>query len=97
MQFRMKLVYQDNKDLDISIDEASLPNFFESLNKHKIYWNHDSSHGFWTDLEKVRYVQFMATPEPQEKNGKEEDKESIRELSIQDGQSSPCTDSACAG
>lgn len=97
MNFTIKLVYQDGKDLDIAIDQSALPGFFEALNKHQICWSEDASNGFWTDLEKVRYVQFLSNQESKVIDGKEEGKEGIRELPVQDGRNSSCTDSACAG
>jgi len=55
----LKFTYFDEKELVINIEEDKIEKFFECLNKHEIY--HDEFHktGFWTDVEKVRYIQSL--------------------------------------
>jgi len=60
MQYKIKFVYLDGKDLDLNISAEKIGAFFEKLNRGEIYW-HDEEQmsGFWLNLDKVRYIQFF--------------------------------------
>lgn len=57
MIYSLKFVYHDNKDLVINIAAEKLQNFFASLNSKQMYFDDINQMGFWTDLDKIRYVQ----------------------------------------
>jgi hypothetical protein len=57
MIYSLKFVYHDNKDLVINIAAEKLQNFFTALNGKQMYFDDINQMGFWTDLDKIRYVQ----------------------------------------
>ncbi len=63
MNYTIKLVYMDGKELTIALSEDKLGDFYETLSKKGIYWMEKSDNGFWTDLDKVRYVQIFKIKE----------------------------------
>jgi hypothetical protein len=69
----LKLIYNDNKDLVIKIAEENLPAFFGSLNAKQMYFDNFNKMGFWTDLDKIRYVQAL-------KDSSEEETSSLKAL-----------------
>lgn len=64
MIYTLKLVYHDNKDLIINIASEKLQSFFVSLNGKQMYFDESNNMGFWTDLDKIRYVQCMQVVTP---------------------------------
>jgi len=79
MEYNVKFVYKDGKDISISIADDTLNAFFETLNEGKIFWrNEDQKEGFWLDLKDIRYVQLFGNSE--ESNGETQDRDSAREV-----------------
>ena len=55
----LKFVYFDNKDVTLTIKEESLGNLFTSLNQKQMYFDEINKMGFWTDLDKIRYIHSL--------------------------------------
>lgn len=65
MIYSLKFVYHDNKDLVINIAADKLQAFFGALNGKQMYFDELNNMGFWTDLEKIRYVQAFMVSQPE--------------------------------
>jgi hypothetical protein len=79
MEYSIKFVYKDDKDISIKISDDTLDSFFETLNQGKIFWtNEDQEQGFWLDLKEIRYVELFGKKEVS--NGKAQDRNSSREV-----------------
>lgn len=65
MIYSLKFVYHDNKDLVINIAADKLQAFFGALNSKQMYFDELNNMGFWTDLEKIRYVQAVQVTKPE--------------------------------
>jgi len=65
MIYSLKFVYHDNKDLVINIAAEKLQAFFSALNGKQMYFDELNNMGFWTDLEKIRYVQALMVSNPE--------------------------------
>lgn len=57
MIYTLKFIYQDGKELNINIEKEDLKPFFESLSKKEMYFDENQMMGFWSDLDKVRWIQ----------------------------------------
>lgn len=68
MIFSLKFVYQDNKDLTINIAAEKMAAFFSALNQKQMYFDETTNMGFWTDLDRIRYVQAFQIPQQGEAN-----------------------------
>lgn len=62
MIYQLKFVYHDQKDLVINIAAEKLQAFFVALNGKQMYFDELNNMGFWTDLDKIRYVQAFQIP-----------------------------------
>ena len=62
--YQVHFVFTDGKDLNINMAPQQLKEFFDLLNKKQIFWYGDDKQnpemGFWTDLDKVRFIQLRA-------------------------------------
>lgn len=58
-QYQIKFIYKDGKDLNVNIEPQFLQAFFDALNAKGVYWSQDKVHGFWTNLDEVRFVQIQ--------------------------------------
>lgn len=87
MAIQIKFVYNDGKDLQVDVQEEKLKFFFDCLNTRGIYWNDEETLGFWTDLDKIRYVQIFNPKKPALEviHEPKENQESIREICCSDG------------
>lgn len=66
----------DDNVVNADLNEESLEEFSNHLSSNKIYWNNEQNHGFWTDINKIRYINFSRL------NGdSEDDAESTRDES----------------
>jgi len=68
MIYSIKFVYNDGKDLVINIIEANAAEFFNRLSTKTVYFDEQNNVGFWTDLDKVRYIEMRKVPVEGEKN-----------------------------
>ena len=59
MSVTLTIFYMDDKEINIEISEDELDRFSEHISSHKIYWDKDVIKGFWTDISKVRYINFL--------------------------------------
>lgn len=55
----LKFVYFDNKDVTLTIKDENLDNLFTSLNQKQMYFDEINKMGFWTDLDKIRYIHSL--------------------------------------
>lgn len=80
MNFQLKFYYDDGKDIAVNMEEKNLPAFFNSLNNHQMYFEEESNVGFWTDLDKIRYIEaFRLKQEEKKEESKEEVDEAEKE------------------
>ena len=61
--FRAKIIYTDEKELNVDMNEEELSKFSENVSNQKVYWNKTQSQGFWTDITKIRYINFIKVNE----------------------------------
>ena len=90
MQYIVKFVYDDGKDLDVSIEAARLQDFFSCLDNKQVFWaDKESKSGFWLDLKKVRFVQLTAKQEEVSEPKREDNPSESELLDENDGASDP--------
>jgi len=98
MQYLVKFVYDDGKELDVSVNAEQLQPFFQSLDAKQVFWSdEDRKHGMWLDLGKVRYVQLIQQQEPANEQARDEGKNDPSDGQLQDapsGDSNPEGDSS---
>lgn len=78
MNYNVKFVYMDGKDIDVPLKDEKLQEFFSRLNGNMIYWTDESQkNGFWLNMDKIRYIQFQGIEieKPIEDNQDEERKD----------------------
>ena len=80
----LKFVYNDNKDVLMTIAADKLEGLFNALNAKQMYFDEGNKMGFWTDVDKLRYVQAMFHPTPGEGDVKQEAPASFADLSKED-------------
>ena len=56
----VKFVFNDGKDLLVNIPHDELGDMFERISESKIFWSGGESHGFWTNIENVRFIEFRS-------------------------------------
>ena len=71
--YQVKFNFMDGKDLAVQMKKDDLANFFSHLNDKQVYWNEAFSKGFWTDLDRVRWIEFneLQTPKVEKVVGDE--------------------------
>ena len=72
MIYSIRFVYNDGKDLVVNVLEAKATEFFGALNTKTAFFDQENNHGFWTDLDKVRYVEFRKIPVEGEANAEQQ-------------------------
>jgi hypothetical protein len=75
MDFVIKFVFMDGKDLNMEMTADAMDGFFSSLSQKQVFWNQEATRGFWLDLDKIRYVHFFAKPQPPQVSGDEQKSE----------------------
>jgi hypothetical protein len=55
---KITCTYTDDKKVILHLSEKECKDLFAALNDRKIYWNEAVTHGFWTNLSMIRYIQF---------------------------------------
>ena len=68
----VKFVYNDGKDLNVTIPDEDLNKFFGNLNQGQPYWDKNIKNGFWTNMGDVRFIQFMVHDEEKNESQQEE-------------------------
>lgn len=53
---KINLVYVDSHRQDIELPNEETSNFFKCLSSGEVYFNKKTCKGFWTDLNKIRYI-----------------------------------------
>lgn len=86
---RAKIGYMDDKELFVDLEEAQLEEFSKTISNQQVYWNIKQSQGFWTDISKIRYINFVrgeaqnegqsqqVLPDSSEVRGQDEGSESL--------------------
>lgn len=64
--YKVNFIYLDGKDMSVLIKKENLNQFFVDLRLEGCYWNADKTQAFYTDLEKVRVAQVLATNRDEE-------------------------------
>lgn len=83
MQYKVKFIYFDGKDVDLILDENKIKGFFEKLNAGEIYWNDENMmRGFWLNLEKIRYIEFFGIKAPEEEKIDEQAEDNRSEVEV---------------
>lgn len=59
MSVKVHICYNEFDSFNLEISENELERFAEHISSHKIYWDKDVIKGFWTDISKVRYIEFL--------------------------------------
>lgn len=54
--FKIKLIYNDDKELNINIPPEEYMSFFQAINSGQVFWGKGTNTGFWTSLANVRYM-----------------------------------------
>lgn len=57
--YQLKLMYKDDKDLAVPIEDEKLGEFYTALANRQIFWFEPGKSGFWTDFSDIRYVQVF--------------------------------------
>lgn len=94
MIFSLKFVYQDNKDLTINIAAEKMAAFFSALNQKQMYFDETTNMGFWTDLDRIRYVQAFQIPQQGEANDQSQAPSSDIGIPVEDAAIPCCQASA---
>lgn len=94
MIFSLKFVYQDNKDLTINIAAEKMAAFFSALNQKQMYFDETTNIGFWTDLDKIRYVQAFQVSQQGEVNDQSQAPSGDSGIPVEDAAVSCCQASA---
>lgn len=53
---KVKIFYIDDKDIEVTISPKDSKKFFDSIGTNQFYFDERKGKGFWTDIEKVRYM-----------------------------------------
>ena len=67
MQYAVKIIYLDGKDVSVLLEEKQVPDFLEALKKNKPYWEEKREAAFWTAEKQVRFINIQKVAE--EKDG----------------------------
>lgn len=57
--FQIKLMYKDDKDLVVPVEEERLGEFYGCLANRQLFWFEPEQSAFWTDFADIRYVQVF--------------------------------------
>ena len=97
MQYLVKFMYDDGKNVDVALDEEQLQDFFRCLDAKQVYWaDEERKFGMWLDLGKVRYVHLLKQ-EPADGKARNEGEDVPSDGELQDapsGDSNPEGDSS---
>ena len=66
----VRFVYNDGKDLKVNIPTEQFQQLFASLNQKQVYWDSAVKQGFWTDLDRIRFMEFEVKEEENDTNAK---------------------------
>ena len=63
-EYRIRIVYKDNEEALVPIEESEIKKFFDDINHGQIYLFQPGSVpvgseepvGFWTDISEIRYI-----------------------------------------
>ena len=70
MNYQIKFMFIDGKDIRVSIALDRVERFFEAINSHKIYWVDDElDSGFWLPVDKIRYIRLRKEDDEGNKKG----------------------------
>ena len=81
MKIKVRMWYMDGKNLDVEILETMAEQFFKDLNAGSMFWSEHSSSGFWTSIEKIRYIEVFSD----KKNVLQECQKSFEQVCVEDG------------
>jgi len=56
--YRATLIFNDNQQLNVDMNEEDLEKFSDNISNYKIFWDKEQNHGFWTDIKNIRYISF---------------------------------------
>ena len=59
MQYIIKIIYLDDKDLSVILDEKEVSKFNECIRDNKPYWNINNSQAIWTPKDQIRYINIF--------------------------------------
>ena len=62
MIYSIKFVFTDGKDLIVNVMEAKVGEFFNALSTKTVFFDAENNVGFWTDMDKVRFVELRKIP-----------------------------------
>jgi len=74
MQYILKLIYLDDKDVSIVLDEKQVPLFLEAFKKNEPYWQNTNESAFMVTQSQIRYVNIQKMPAAPKEVKKEESK-----------------------
>jgi len=65
---KVKLTYMDGKDLEVNIAPEDAKKFFDAVGHHQFYFDDRKGRGFWTDVDKIRFMQVEELPDAEKRN-----------------------------
>ena len=71
MNYQIKFMFTDGKDIRVEITHDRIERFFDALNQGRIYWlDDDLESGFWLPVEKIRYIRLKKAEDEQNQESK---------------------------
>jgi len=81
MQYLLKLIYLDDKDVSIVLEENQVTLFLEAFKKNEPYWQNKNESAFMVPQAQIRYVNIQKVAEkPKEVKPEEPKVEDMPEL-----------------
>ena len=72
MQYVLKIIYLDDKDVSIILEEKQVPLFIETIKKNEPFWQNEKESAFYVPLTQIRYMNIQKIAEKTEEAPKEE-------------------------
>ena len=59
MNFTVKIVYMDGKDINVLLPQDKAEEFLTCIKSGAAFWEEKQKQAFWTNLENIRYLQVL--------------------------------------
>jgi len=79
MLYCLKLFYNDEKSIDVNLQEDDYKSFMKSLYEREVFWDKKGVKGFWTSIDQIRYLVIDKREEASIEEKKEEVQEPVVE------------------
>jgi hypothetical protein len=62
--YLIQIIYFDDKDVRLEVEEPQVPSVLEALRDNKPYWNENKTYAIWTPSTEIRYVNIIEYKPP---------------------------------